>query len=276
MKSGRVSKTALKVALITVVLADRTDWGEPLPEGSGPLAEQLLLAADQPMYRGGMLALTRSAPGRWMTDRARHAYTALARRRSFMDQQVREAIEAGATQVLVLGAGFDTLCLRLAPAHPGVRFVEIDHPATAAAKARGIEAVGAPDKLQHVPVDLGATPLREVLGELAGWDPEALTVVVAEGLLMYLTQDQIRALFGHIAASTGPGSRVAISHLRDLGQFNAFTHWSLRLVGEPWLSSWTQDELPAAMAALGWTVIAQDQPRPGDYEGCAAVELTAG
>jgi methyltransferase (TIGR00027 family) len=272
MRSGRVSKTALKVAFITVVLGDRADWGEPVPEGSGSLSERLLIAADQPMYRGGMIRLTRSWLGRRMTDRARRTYAVLARRRSFVDLQVRDALAEGATQVLVLGAGFDTLCLRLAPQHPQVLFVETDHPATSAAKARGIELIGWPDNLVQLPVDLGATPLRQALGGLEGWDPTACTAVVAEGLLMYLSSGQIRDLFAEIAASTGSGSRVSFSHLLDLSRFSALTLFALRLLGEPWLSSWTQAELPEAMAALGWRLVDQDEVAPKALEGCACVE----
>jgi methyltransferase (TIGR00027 family) len=272
MRRGRVSKTALKVALVVLTLADRDDWGEPLPERTGPLTEALLLAADQPLYRGGTIRLYRSRPGRWMADRVRRTYAAVARRRSFMDRQVREALAAGASQVLVLGAGFDTLCLRLAPEHPRRRFVEIDHPGTAAAKARGLERIGWPDNLQQLPVDLGARPLSQALAELEGWDPTARTVVVAEGLLMYLSPEQCRGLFAEIARCTGDGSRVCLSHLLDLSSFHPLMLWALRWTGEPWLSSWTQAELPGAMSALGWRVRVQDRPEPRDVEGCACVE----
>ena len=42
MRTGRVSKTALKLALITTIVADREDWDEPLPDGAGALSERLL------------------------------------------------------------------------------------------------------------------------------------------------------------------------------------------------------------------------------------------
>lgn len=48
----------------------------------------------------------------------------------------KAAIEQGARQVLVLGAGFDTLCLRLAPQYPHVRFFEVDHPASTSSRSR--------------------------------------------------------------------------------------------------------------------------------------------
>ena len=64
-------------------------------------------------------------------------------RKIFVQAQVEAAIEHGRRQVVFTGAGFDTLCLRLAPQYPNGRFIELDHPATSAAKAKGIALEGA-------------------------------------------------------------------------------------------------------------------------------------
>ena len=72
MRTGRVSKTALKLALITTIVSDRKDWDEPLPDGAGALSERLLLAADQPMYRAGTIRLMKSWLGRLSTNK--HAW----------------------------------------------------------------------------------------------------------------------------------------------------------------------------------------------------------
>ncbi len=69
-------------------------------------------------------------------------FEAFAHRKAFCERQVRDGIGAGATQILVLGAGYDTMGWRLAPEFFGVNFFEIDHPATACLKARGIKAMG--------------------------------------------------------------------------------------------------------------------------------------
>ena len=62
----------------------------------------------------------------------------LVLRKRFLDDEVRAAIEAGATQVLVIGGGFDTLSLRLAKEFPAVSFLEVDHPPTHEVKARAV------------------------------------------------------------------------------------------------------------------------------------------
>jgi len=63
----------------------------------------------------------------------------LARTR-FFDEATLAAIARGVTQVVILGAGYDDRALRFRA--PGVRFFELDHPATQADKRRRLIAGG--------------------------------------------------------------------------------------------------------------------------------------
>ena len=60
-------------------------------------------------------------------------------RKRWIESRVRAAIADGASQLVVLGAGFDTLGVRLAVERPDFRVVEIDHPATLAVKRSVVE-----------------------------------------------------------------------------------------------------------------------------------------
>jgi hypothetical protein len=53
----------------------------------------------------------------------------IALRTAAIDQSVREAIAGGATQLVILGAGYDGRAWRL-PELAGVKVFEVDHPAT--------------------------------------------------------------------------------------------------------------------------------------------------
>ena len=99
---------------------------------------------------------------------------------------MREAIASGVQQVLVLGAGFDTLCLGLAPQNRDVKFFEVDHPETSEEKTKGIAALGQPENLIQIPADFNERTLSEMLAEDSPWDPLKISVAVAEGLLQYL------------------------------------------------------------------------------------------
>lgn len=186
-------------------------------------------------------------------------FEGFARRKQFCDQQVRRAIDDGATQVLVLGAGYDTLTWRLSAEFADVQFFEIDHPATARAKAKGIDALGAPDNLHLVAEDLAQKRLADVLAALPAWRRDARSAVVAEGLLMYLPANAVRELFGQVATSTAPQSCVVFSHVDvdakgqpDAGPWSRLTRLSLRLMGEPWLWGHAPGQLGAFLEPLGW------------------------
>lgn len=82
--------------------------------------------------------------------------------------------------VVLLGAGFDTRAFRL----PGGRWVELDHPALLARKARALPVNAAPRPLVRVGIDFATQDLAETLAPWAGEDD---VVVVLEGVSMYLT-----------------------------------------------------------------------------------------
>ena len=71
---------------------------------------------------------------------------------------VRSALINGATQVVIVGAGFDPLSFELHQDFRDAQFWEIDHPATQRHKLRAFRKIGV-DRLHFVALDLNATAL---------------------------------------------------------------------------------------------------------------------
>jgi methyltransferase (TIGR00027 family) len=193
----------------------------------------------------------------WMM---RGQFEAFGHRKAFCERQVREGIGAGATQILVLGAGYDTLGWRLAPEFTSVNFFEIDHPATAGLKAKGIEQMGQRSNLHLLAENLAERRLVDVLSVNETWDRTAQTVIVAEGLLMYLPPPAPRELFGQCAAIGGAGSRIAFTYIGtgadgrpDAGRWTGLVLWILKVSREPWLWSIRPEELGGFLEESGWT-----------------------
>ncbi|MCI5149612.1 MAG: class I SAM-dependent methyltransferase, partial [Candidatus Electrothrix sp. MAN1_4] len=200
-------------------------------------------------------------------------FEAFAHRKAFCEQQVRDNISSGATQVLVLGAGYDTLCWRLAPEFPSVRFFEIDHPATSSLKQKGLEALGVSENLYLLAEDLGDKELSDVLETNAHWDVTAQSVILAEGLIMYLPTEAVQSLFTQCAASVGQGSRIAFSYIPsgedgrlNVGRWKGLMLWLQRVVGEPWLWSIRPEELSSFLQQHGWRE-APELIKGGDRHG---------
>ena len=261
MQKDKPSRTAYKVALNIVTLGAKPGMDRILPPGIVPATEKLLVASGEV----GPRTLRWSRSKRmvsvyeafdWMLP---GQFEAFAQRKAFCERQVREGIGEGVSQVLVLGAGYDTMGWRLAPEFPGVNFFEIDHPATARLKARGIGAMGQRDNLFLVSEDLGERKLEDVLKTNKIWEHSARTVIVAEGLVMYLPPEAVEDLFRQLSDIAGDGSRIAFSYIPsgedgrpDAGRWTGLMLWLQKIAGEPWIWSIRPEELGPFLEKTGW------------------------
>lgn len=122
-----------------------------------------------------------------------------ALRKAYIESKVRYALECGATQVINLGAGFDTLLYRLAEENPSLNCIEIDHPATHKVKKAALsEPKMYLSNLHFLPVDFTHQTLEQELSKAPFFSCEQQTVCIVEGVLMYLSKEQIFQLFSSL------------------------------------------------------------------------------
>jgi methyltransferase (TIGR00027 family) len=187
LRADRPSSTARLIAAATVFLSRDPELRHRVPAGAAEICARCLSPA--------WLAATRL---RWLPRAAERATIPglmlhFMLRKRWIEEAVRGALDRGCRQVVILGAGFDTLAARLAPQFPAVQFIEVDHPATQAPKRAAVQR----GNLQFVAADLARIPLAQALSASAYKSSER-AVFVLEGLLMYLTADQVRTLFAAI------------------------------------------------------------------------------
>lgn len=261
MHSDKPSRTAYKVSMNIVTLGAKPGIERILPEHTVRSTKELLIASGvvgerTVRWTQSRLMVSVYDSFDWMLP---GQFEAFAHRKAFCEQQVREGIDTGATQILVLGAGYDTMGWRLAPEFSDVNFFEIDHPATAHFKARGIEVMGQQDNLCLIAEDLSKRKLVDILCALELWDKSARTVIVAEGLLMYLPSEAVKDLFWQCATITGNGSRIAFSYIPTgadeepyVGRWTRLMLWLQKAIGEPWIWSIRPEELDLFLVEAGW------------------------
>ncbi len=161
----------------------------------------------------------------------------------------RSALTNGATQVVVVGAGFDPLSLELQLDFPVAELWEIDHPATQRQKVHALPKIGA-ERLHFVGVDLSTTGLdREPLIK-SSFDPTQRTLWIAEGLLMYLRAEEVSSLMRTLSNLSTPGSQVAFTFMEkgSDGQIrfdsqSKLVDWWLHRRGESFLWGTTRSDL---------------------------------
>ena len=169
----------------------------------------------------------------------------LARKR-WIERQVLAALHDGCEQVVVLGAGYDTLAARLHAAWPETVFFELDHPATQHPKAKALGAAGRSlgGNLFFLPVDFGVELPREKLAALPRFQASRRTCFIAEGLLMYFPVSCVTDFLRDLASA--PSSTLIFTFMEPAsdgraafrGNRGLIDSW-LRLKREPfaWASS---------------------------------------
>ncbi len=180
-------------------------------------------------------------------------------RKRWLEDAVRDAVHDGFKQVVVLGAGFDTLAVRLQNEFPQVRFIEVDHPDTQAAKRAALESraqVGS--NMTLVGADLASDSLRLRFATDPDFWPAADTMFVAEGVLMYLEERAVQRLFADIAELATGRLRIAFSYMETHGDTVRFPDssrlidWWLNRRGEIMRWGTPPEHLGEFVAELGY------------------------
>lgn len=137
-------------------------------------------------------------------------------RSKFCEKSLETAEKTGTQQYVILGCGYDTFSLR--NTDPNLQIFEIDKAAVIADKLHRIKRAGLkiPQKAHYISADLSCENIGTVLDK-NGFDRRKKTLFSCLGLLYYLTNDEISALFESIAAVASNGSAVVFdfpdSHL---------------------------------------------------------------
>jgi len=225
-----MSNTALLVARGIAFHSTHPRFGHLVPPEAARLAQGSVAAARRRIFCG-------SSPIDRLIVRAQERMTVpgltlhYVLRKRYIEELVRAAIADGFGRLVVLGAGLDTLALRLP-----VRAIEIDHPAT-----------------QHLkPGVLGVDLTRDPIPV-----PHEPTVYLAEGLFHYLTDAQIRALLAQMRTIQ---SRLIFTFWepRNPPNFQNATpvaDWWLRRVGEPGRWSIAPEKLSSFLASEGFSLL---------------------
>lgn len=181
MKTGRASKTALRVAIRRA-------------------AHQLI---DRPPILDDAIA-ARLVGNKYARDmeRAQHRVARdfrcyIAARSRYVEDRLAEAVASGVAQYVVLGAGLDTFAYR--NPFPALRVFEVDFPATQEWKREMLEEaeIALPANLTFVPMDFERQTLAEGLAG-TGFDARRPAFFGWLGVTPYLTLDVFRSTLGAV------------------------------------------------------------------------------
>ena len=247
MKSDRPSRTAHLVALGRAMadagLSHVANFHDPTARVFLSEKGRQSLAKTEHAAREGVRG--------FRLEMARAMADMIALRTSAIDAAVRDAIAEGATQLVILGAGYDGRAWRL-PELACVKVFEVDHPATQGDKRARVAELPPPAGIvTFVPVNFERDALGDAL-ERAGHDRSAPTCWIWEGVVMYLTRDAMRGTLAAVAQRSAPGSTLIVNY--HTTRRGLFAQLIFRLIGEPQISAWTPEEMAADLRSAGFQV----------------------
>ena len=258
MKVDKTSRTAQYMAFFRALETKRNNSDKLF---SDPFAIHFLDTRLKLAVKASNLPLFRSYLKKKLQKRISGAYSSGLARTKYIDDLLRLAIKDGVTQLVILGAGFDTRASRL-DFLQAIPVIEIDHPNTSNFKIDTYKKkVGQlPQHVTYRQIDFNIQSLDE-LAHQYHFDFTRPTAIIWEGVTNYLTEEAIDNSFTFISKYP-KGSYVIFTyvHRQVLDDPRAFFGGEkllkdLENIEERWTFGFYPKELPNYLFKFGWTLV---------------------
>lgn len=135
-------------------------------------------------------------------------------RSRYAEDLLEDAIAAGISQYVIVGAGFDSFALRRRDLETTIRVFEVDHPDTQRAKRQRLQALGVdlPNNLEFVAVDFESEVLTDGLRR-SEFHAGRRAFFSWLGTTPYLSTSATLDTLASIARSSAPESEVIFDYL---------------------------------------------------------------
>lgn len=263
------SRTALAASLMRALHSRRDPcpllddpWGDRLvPKSERDGFSQRILARMDPDARAAALR----APSSILDDflLANVAYPGVVIRSRYTEDALREAVNRGTRQYVLIGAGFDSFTLRRPAFSEALEIIEIDHPATQAFKIQRIKECGIslPQSVHFVAADLANEDLAAVLAR-SSFRKNEPAFFSWLGVTVYLTREANLATLGAVASCGARGSELVFTYV-DQVEFVPGGSRSIRdpnakavaMMGEPYVSGFNPKEIANDLMHVGLELV---------------------
>ncbi len=136
----------------------------------------------------------------------------LARTR-YIDDYLKEFIERGLEQLVILGAGYDSRAYRFDELKKDITIFEVDNSATQNVKKKKVCEIfnRLPDHVRYVSVDFQNEDLEYCLIQ-NGYDDHLKTLFIWEGVTMYIDQEAVDGTLSFISKNSAKGTAVIFDY----------------------------------------------------------------
>jgi len=158
-------------------------------------------------------------------------------RKHIIEELAVKSLNENFLQVIIMGGGFDTLALRLHKRFQEATFFEMDFPATQKVKMNALRKSAAQgDNLIFIPVDFTDDHWEQTLQKNQKFDPNKKSLFISEGVLMYLTLNEVDRVFRFVNSESNNNRRFIFTFMNRLPNGkNSFQNASWLV--DPWLKA---------------------------------------
>jgi methyltransferase (TIGR00027 family) len=191
---------------------------------------------------------------------ARRLVASVLWRKTFMQSRTLSAIAHGARQIVILGAGLDTLGLRLSNSHYHIPVFEVDRPETIEAKRHLVcSNFGTPPNIHYTAVDFEQETTLDKLQSL-GYDHEQGTIFIAEVSLEYVPPSEVADVYAMVRSNGSRETRFLTTYASTAAASQAQQQIdsignAVASVGEPFRFNIAPDEVDTYATEQGFYVL---------------------
>jgi methyltransferase (TIGR00027 family) len=173
---------------------------------------------------------------RWLFERASPgAYGYFNARTCYFDEVLEREAEAGLTQLVLLGAGFDSRPLRFAKQLGRTRVFEVDMPEVLKLRAQRLRNVAVDSApCVAVPIDFERDDLSQRLVQQGFSAGAGRTLVLWEGVTYYLPPAAVDAVLANLAKLCAPGSSVVFDYVTQAFFDGDHGGYGAKMLAEGW------------------------------------------
>lgn len=261
MIEGKPSQTALMVAVMRAYHNLTADAPKILSDDMAMeltgMTEAGVLGAYE-AQTAQFASLSDRATAELFVERIAHS---VCMRSRLVEGQLEDGLAGNLEQLVILGAGLDSMAYRFADQTKHIQMFEVDYPSTQVWKKERLAALGVniPDNLTFVTYDFENQTLMNALTE-GGVSQDKVTLFPWLGVQPYLTDDAIRSTLTSLA-EFAPGSELVMDFVApDYASGDDINAEGLdqlsqvvSTMGEPFKSRYTPEALCALMRECGFS-----------------------
>ncbi len=190
-------------------------------------------------------------------------------RASFAEKSLERAVQIGARQYLIFGAGYDTFAYRQPAWADKVEIFEIDHHATAHDKQERLKNADLliPNNVHYLEADFTKEAWEDVLLNHKAFDRNKISCGTILGVAYYLSKQTFEALISVISAILPKGSSIIFdypdenSYTEKAGERAKKQSMLAGAANEKMLASYSYDEMEQLLSAHDFLIYEHLNPQ---------------